>query len=347
MSTLSQDGLCKPSELHERWTPVEPTVVFDTYWRFAAERQRIFMKRARGEIGPWTDDSILRAYRFTNAYRASDRVSQFLIRNVIYAGNHSPADTVFRILLFKFFNKVETWQLLRDELGDISLASFSVDGYDRILSSAMNRGLRIYSAAYIMPSGESRLGYKRKHQNHLALLDMMMADDLPGRLRQCPRMADAFDLLKSYPTIGDFLAYQFVTDLNYSEVTSYSEMDFVVPGPGAKSGIRKCFSNLGGLTEEEVIYLVAKHQEDEFTRLGIHFEYLGNRPLQLIDCQNLFCETDKYARVAHPCVPGLGERTRIKQRFHSNPTCIDYMYPPKWGINLSVREQLRGEEELE
>lgn len=340
MSTLAQDGLCKPSELRKRWAPIEPTVVFDTYWRFAAERQRIFVKRARGEIGPWTEDSILRTFRFTNAYRASDRVSQFLIRNVIHAGNHSPADTVFRILLFKFFNKVETWQLLREELGEISLGSFSVDGYDKILSSAMDRGLKIYSAAYIMPSGESRFGYKRKHRNHLALLDMMMADDLPGRLRQCLRMADAFDLLKSYPTIGDFLAYQFVTDLNYSEVISYSETDFVVPGPGAKSGIRKCFSTLGGMSEEEVIYLVAKRQEDEFNRLGVHFQRLGDRPLQLIDCQNLFCETDKYARVAYPCVAGIGERTRIKQRFHSNPIRIDYMYPPKWDIDQKVREQL-------
>jgi hypothetical protein len=342
MSMLAEDKLCRTSELRKRWAPVEPTVVFDTYWRFAAERQRIFMRRTRGQPEPWTDDSILRTYRFTNAYRASDRISQFLIRNVIYSGDHSIADTVFRILLFKLFNKIETWQLLHDELGDISLNTFSVDGYDRVLSSAMNRGLKIYSAAYIMPSGESQFGYKRKHGNHLALLDMMMADDLPARLRQCSRMADAFDLLKSYPTIGDFLAYQFVTDLNYSEVISYSEMDFVVPGPGAKSGIRKCFSNLGGLSEEEVIYLVAKRQEDEFNRLGVHFQRLGDRPLQLIDCQNLFCETDKYARVAHPCVAGIGERTRIKQRFHSNPIRIDYVYPPKWGINQKVREQLSG-----
>ncbi len=31
---------------------------------------------------PWAEDSILRAYKFCNVYRATDRVSQYLIRDV-------------------------------------------------------------------------------------------------------------------------------------------------------------------------------------------------------------------------------------------------------------------------
>ena len=63
------------------------TSVFDTYWRFAALRQEVFHSRVRGEPAPWTDDSVLSAHRFTNAYRAADRVSQYLIRHVAYAGD--------------------------------------------------------------------------------------------------------------------------------------------------------------------------------------------------------------------------------------------------------------------
>ena len=126
-------------------------------------------------------------------------------------------------------------------------------------------------------------------------------------------MRDAFGLLRSYPSIGDFLAYQFVTDLNYSEITNFSEMEFVVPGPGALDGIRKCFSDLGGLTETDLIRVVTERQEDEFERLGIRFRDLWGRRLQLIDCQNLFCEVSKYARVKHPEIKGIGSRSRIKQ----------------------------------
>ena len=39
-----------------------------------------------GQPAPWTSDPILRRHRFTNCYRAADRVSQFLISQVIYAG---------------------------------------------------------------------------------------------------------------------------------------------------------------------------------------------------------------------------------------------------------------------
>jgi hypothetical protein len=70
--------------------PAIPTEVFDTCWRFAAERQMIFFRRLEGAAFPWTQDPILQRYKFTNAYRASDRVSQYLIKQVIYRCNPEP-----------------------------------------------------------------------------------------------------------------------------------------------------------------------------------------------------------------------------------------------------------------
>ena len=82
-------------------------------------------------------------------------------------------------------------------------------------------------------------------------------------------------------------------------------------------------------------------QAREFERLGLSFETLWGRALQLIDCQNLFCEVDKYSRVAHPDVVGRTGRTRIKQRFEENAELIEYWYPPKWGLNQSIAEWMR------
>jgi len=50
------------------------TVVFDSYWRFAAERQRVYERRLNGDPQPWTDDPTLSAHKFTNVFRACDRV---------------------------------------------------------------------------------------------------------------------------------------------------------------------------------------------------------------------------------------------------------------------------------
>src|SRR5215468_11126801 len=97
-----------------RIAPLKPSPVYDTYWRFAAERQEIFFRRLERQPPPWTDDPILLNYKFTNAYRASDRVSQYLIRRVIYREDlpSDPLEVCFRTLLFKTFNRIGTWELL-------------------------------------------------------------------------------------------------------------------------------------------------------------------------------------------------------------------------------------------
>ena len=309
----------------------ETSEVYDTYWRFAALRQEIFHRRVLGESWPWSSDEVLAQHRFTNAYRASDRVSQYLIRHVAYAGDQTPDEVFFRVVLFKLFNRVSTWQLLTKVLGSLTVSSFDIELYDSILTTSFEAGDRIYSAAYIMPPASP--GALRKHRTHLDLLQKMLSSNLPQAVAEATSMRDAFALLRNFRGIGDFLAYQLVTDLNYSELTNFSEMDFVSAGPGARSGIRKCFLDTNGFNDEDIIRYVADQQDVEFAKRGLHFDGLWGRPLQLIDCQNLFCEVDKYARVAHPRAQGIGERTRIKQRFRPSIEPLDVWFPPKWGLN--------------
>jgi thymidylate kinase len=315
------------------FSPAQPTEVFDTYWKFAVERQNIFFHRVFGDKPPWTSDPILAKYKFTNAYRASDRVSQYLIKNVIYHGDQDPREVFFRIILFKIFNRIETWELLDRSVGGIHYGKYSFKEYDCLLSDTMERGISIFSGAYIMPSGGEAFGFSKKHRNYLHLLDLMMKDQVPERIIESRNMRDVFELLRDYPMIGDFLAYQYTIDINYSNMTNFSEMEFVVPGPGAKNGIRKCFHSLGGLNEVDIIRFTTDKQEREFERLGLEFKTLWGRDLQLIDCQNLFCEVDKYARVAHPDSKGVNDRKRIKQTYQGKTEPIRFWYPPKWGLN--------------
>lgn len=314
-----------------------PTTVYNSYWRLAALRQDAFFARiARPSSPPWSDDPVIRDFKFTNAYRAADRVSQYLIRNVIYDGDQSPEEVFFRTILFKLFNKIETWELLAAELGPLTFAGFDWEKAVRTLDAAMRRNEKVYSAAYIMPSAKSAFGHDRKHSNHLSLLSKMMTDKVPLRVQQSRSMQDAYDILLSYPSIGPFLAYQYVIDINYSTITDFSEDEFVVPGPGALSGIAKCFTDLGAWEPSDVIKHVTETQELEFERLGLKFRDLWGRRLHRIDCQNLFCEVDKYARVKHPEFSGQGGRTRIKQVFRPTNKPISFWFPPKWGINEKI-----------
>lgn len=316
---------------------MEPTSVFDTYWQFAAERQEIYFRRLTGQSAPWTDDAILQNFRFTNAYRASDRVSQYLIREIQYRDGRSsePAEVFFRTMLFKLFNRVETWEALEAELGPISYARSDLNAIDAQLTKMMSLGDRIYSAAYIMPS--PALGYKRKHSNHLALIEMMMADRTADRLRQSPDLRTVYDILLRYPGLGPFLAFQFATDLNYSTLLNHDEAEFVIAGPGARDGISKCFASTGKSDAEAMIHWMCDRQEVEFAKVGVKFRTLFGRRLQPIDCQNLFCEISKYARVAHPEVLGLSGRTRIKQIYRPAPSTLPTpVFPPSWNLTVEL-----------
>lgn len=309
---------------------VEPTPVFQTYWRFAAERHRVYRRRLAGCPGPWTDDPVIREHRFTNVYRAADRVSQYLIRNVIYTGSQDVDEVVFRILLFKFFNKIETWELLRSEVGTPTWGEFDYATYAAALDEARARGVALYSPAYVVPP--PRLGESTKAANHLRLVETMMRSDLASIVTSACRLRDVYKALVTYPSVGRFIGFQLAIDLNYSRVVSFSEMEFVVAGPGALDGIRKCFgAGIAGI-EEAVIRYVADNQDRYFDALEIEFDGLFGRRLQLIDCQNLFCEVDKYARVVHPEVIGISGRHRIKQRYRPRGDDLTAWFPPKWGL---------------
>ncbi|MEU0509150.1 nucleotide kinase domain-containing protein [Amycolatopsis sp. NPDC006125] len=314
---------------------LEPSPVFDTYWRFAAARQAVYLARVEGHPGPWTRDPILLRHRFTNCYRAADRVSQYLISNVSYAGDQTWKEVFFRTIVFKLFNRLSTWQLLSHSLGEVRWAEYCFDTYNRVLSGAFQAGEKLYSAAYVMPA--PRLSEVRKHSNHLRLIELIMRSSAPQRIQDAATMKDAFAVLRNFPGLGDFLAYQYLIDLNYSAGLDFDEMEFVVPGPGARDGIRKCFGPASAGIEHEIIRYMADQQEAHFARLGLSFPGLWGRRLQLIDCQNLFCEVDKYARVAHPQVMGLSGRTRIKQTFRRDPAPVAAWFPPKWGINDLIK----------
>ena len=90
-------------------------------------------------------------------------------------------------------------------------------------------------------------------------------------------------------------------------------------------------ANLGDHTPAEIVLWMTERQDDEFARLGLPFTGLWGRPLHAIDCQGLFCETDKYCREAAPELASA--RKRIKARFTPAPEPIRLFFPPKWGIN--------------
>ena len=148
-------------------------------------------------------------------------------------------------------------------------------------------------------------------------------------------MGEVYNQLRDYPLIGDFLAYQYTIDFNYSPYLNFDEDSFVKAGVGAVRGIKKCFSSYGN-DYEDAIYYIHDHFEELQKRYGYtEFRPLPGRKPKLIDLQNCFCETDKYLRAKMPELK-VGN-VRIKQHYKPSMEGIDYYFPEKWGVEEHIQ----------
>src|SRR5262249_46809127 len=98
--------------------PTPRPAIYQLYWTFASRRQAVFERRLAGARAPWTDDEIIQRFKFCNVFRAADRVSQYMIREVACAEHDiSAPDRLFQIVAFRTFSLPRTWDGLRSQLG--------------------------------------------------------------------------------------------------------------------------------------------------------------------------------------------------------------------------------------
>lgn len=322
---------------------LSPTLTkgFDLYWSFASRRQQVYFSRLGGTLQPLLNDPVIATFRFTNVYRASDRVSQYLISCVLYNKQWSWADTFVRVLIFKVFNRIDTWQHLEATIGEVSVVTLRNGDVERVLAERA-RTHPLYSAAYIMPPPKAKCG--PKFERHLNLVRQMVDGGAHDRIRDAKTMQAAFNVLLAYDSIGGFLGYQFLVDLNYSSHLHFSEAEFVVAGPGALRGIRKRVADPGDYGASDLIKWTMEAQESAFFDRGLPWTDLWGRSLQLIDIQNVYCEVDKYSRVACPELSQFAPGRRIKQKYRRNPEPTTAWFPPEWGLNHRIPDPIEGYE---
>ena len=312
--------------------PVPRQEIFNLYWTFASRRQQAFERRLSGARPPWTDDPIIRAFKFCNVFRAADRVSQYMIASVAYGNNPGDfADRVFQIVAFRTFSNISTWEGVRAELGRAPRVDDLASGaFERALERVKTRNGGLYTGAFILCANKA-FGFDEKHRNHVALFKKMFLDDhLDRSVASSASLEDVVLAIQRFPLMGPFMAYQTAIDLNYSELINFSENDYTQAGPGALRGLKKAFVSLGDYSPADTIRWMTERQILEFEALGLPFNGLFGRPLYAIDCQGLFCELDKYCREAAPEL--ASNRSRIKARFSASLEPLPLFFPPKWGI---------------
>lgn len=319
------------------------------YFYFMQERMNIFWRKCQMPNSVcWTDDAILKTYKFTNVYRAIDRVSQYLLNNIIY-GKYAATreeDMLLRILVFKIFNRPDTWEYLMCELDKpLTVETFNPHVIAKLLTKRQEN-MPIFNNAYMMTGSHSNyIAWPTKHEKWLQMLEREILN--AGRMEQLLKtkgIKEMYDILHECSFIGEFLAYQYAIDLNYAPFFSYDENSFVKAGIGAIRGIKKCFIEYGDNYEDAIRY-VHEHLKELQERYGYtDFKPLPGHEPKLIDLQNCFCETDKYLRAKMPELKV--DNVRIKQKYSIHLTPIDYIFPPAWKVNVKIQYEPQKEELL-
>lgn len=311
--------------------------MLELYWRFVAERRAMQLRRDAGAMPPWTTDDTLRWNRFTNVYRIEDRVSQYLVSNVLYNQEWSAEDLVFRAILFRIFNLPATWDFLVAEFGEPRWATFHHhwEQWADAVAARRESGIKVFNGAYLI-AGVHTYHHLGKEHNWLYLLNHMMVNGVYGHVLAAPTYRDVYQALLRYEMVGPFLAMQWLTDINYSPAIAFSENEWVMPGHGAVRGLTKLGLIRQGDSGASGIEWLRERFQSSLAERNLRFDPLGGRRWpSLMDIQNSLCEYDKYARAVAPWV-GNGP-AKIKQRFdqfdawtHRPP--VDYRYPPKWAM---------------
>jgi alpha-glutamyl/putrescinyl thymine pyrophosphorylase clade 1 len=309
----------------------EPTEAFLSYWYFIQERHLITLARLAGRAAPWTANSILGRYKFTNTFRVLDRESQTCVK-IANSSNRSAEEAFFRVLLFKIFNLTTTWELLCAKLGEEPLLSnWNPNRYAEILTTAHNGGQKIFSSAYMLwadlREGSLR-GPGSKTRMWLNTLDKMLRDNVPESIVAANSYQHAVKILSGYDGIQDFTAQQYATDFSYTRWFQPTDSEtFILPGPGSIDGIAKCFGRSFDKEDCSIIIQLMRVSASELSRVATGKEpptlrsFGVDRPMDLIDYQSAFCETDKYSRIAHPELNHLSKqkRDKIKASYSPNP----------------------------
>lgn len=256
------------------------------------ERQKIFKRRfVEDEEPPWTEDEVLREHHFCNVYRELDAGTQYLLENIV--DNSDNRDVFFNIVWYRFLNNPESYEAAGGftPVGDFCPPQI----VDRL--EAWSETHSVFSPAYRVSAhrfadSESKIEnivYGIIRDDVIGHLDAYLSD-----LLHADDMAECFDALKQITAVGDFLAYELLTDLNYSFLP-YTENDFVNVGPGAAKGLDLIFEE----PEEDHIWWLMKNQDELFDKYNLDFWYWNGdheKRLTLRDFEHSLCEFQKYVR---------------------------------------------------
>lgn len=242
--------------------------------RFVIDRYRVHKNKDVKKLpAPWTDNPVLREFKFTNVRREHDRQTRYLIDNIVKNEELTLEDKIVNCFMFRAWNN---W----DTLKDFGFPYSAKQVYNSNLKEKirpMYKKLQIadpgrlwWSNAFIQGGVKMAWTYPimdLEVVKHYGVASETCIDLRPfhigpwldelntvQRILESKTQEECYEIIKEVKGYSDFLAYQVFVDLTYIPEFPFSENEFVVAGPGCKRGLDRIFKDRDGMTYEECIF---------------------------------------------------------------------------------------------
>lgn len=259
------------------------------YW--IRERHKIYERRLEGKPKPWTNDTVLQSYFFTNPYRENDKTTVWF-RNTVREPLHNNPDVLMATVIFRWFNRIETGQVL---VASDLLRNWNEKQAVRVLRKYQRDGRRpLFTGAFMIKVGNGPPGSKLP-QVCSAIQGVYKARKrLLSVSKDNCRLQALWQELKRHRGLGGFMAYEIVCDLRYTYLLkNATDVDtWCNQGPGAVRGLRRLYPEIPrGRISKEV------WQEKTIDLLIICRKRLNGMPqFEMREVEHSLCEFDKYER---------------------------------------------------
>ena len=261
------------------------------FW-FLQERERVRLAKAKGVPWPWTEDTILQKYKFTNVKREHDRTTALLIKEFYNPRFDAPREQILlNCAIARYFGTIEFMRAIGwQETYDPKLLTHTAE-------ARMKAGERVYTGAYMILAGKTKGQPKSEAIAYLFLGDLWKNRDI---------LCAGFDRWKPFIEIlmevhgfggSGFMAKEVTLDTRLTSFWPKPPIDknqWTPVGPGSMRGAARI---LGHTDKRKLSPEETRDVCLDLFLMRHWFLPLGFVKLELTDIQFQLCEWDKYQRV--------------------------------------------------
>lgn len=290
---------------------------------FIAERHNIYIRRNSGQKKPWTNDPIMRAYRFCNIYRELDKVTVWIMENWIKP--YVDTDTLaMRALVGRLINHPDTLQLMLNTKGCNLVSNFSQKAMWRLFQEIKSGGNKLVTGAYIVntipPKDFQKVDGSKG--DYIANFFIPMVWKHRKELQEGMKSGSfqqSLDAMCTMHGVGRFIGNQAVVDLSYTKHLSKAKDLNTTwsPGPGTCKGINWIVGEKMRPGSQQMLDALTAYRNDVNKALEAQPNYSPDMkklkthivPMTAPDSSNSLCELSKHVWLA------TGKRDRLKNTY--------------------------------